>query len=64
MFDIVTPDDDKLTLPVEIEGIDDAESRLPSPAPRHTKPSSEREPEDQKDKDRRDEKSNQGGSVH
>jgi hypothetical protein len=39
MFDIVAPHQDKLPLPVEIEGIDNSETGLSRPAPaRHVKP--------------------------
>jgi len=42
MFDIVTSHQDKLTLPVEIEGIHNTEARLTCPAAaRHVKPASE-----------------------
>jgi hypothetical protein len=44
MFDIVAPQKHKLTLPVQVEGIDDTKSRLAGPATaRHMKPAAESE---------------------
>jgi len=55
MFDVVTPDQNELSLTVEIEGVNDAEARLPCPAAaRHMEPAAKGQAEDEQDKERRD----------
>ncbi|QBR70010.1 hypothetical protein CU048_00505 [Beijerinckiaceae bacterium] len=59
MFDIVASNDHELALPVEVEGIDNAEARLPHPAiARQTKPTPENNPKNQKNQKGGNEESN------
>jgi hypothetical protein len=44
MFDIVATDQHKLPLPIQAEGIDQPEPRLPGPSTRNTQPMSEGQP--------------------
>jgi hypothetical protein len=58
MFDIVTPDKNELALPVEVEGIDDAEARLAGTASRHAQPAAKGQAEHEQDEQRRNQHGN------
>ena len=59
MFDIIAAHENQLALPVEIEGIDDAEARLTgSPAARHMQPAAECQTENEQNQESRDKKCN------
>jgi hypothetical protein len=52
MFDIVASDKHQLPLPVEAEGVDQAESRLAGPSARNTQPMSESQPVEDREHDK------------
>ena len=62
MFGVVAPDDDKLALAVEIEGIDDAQPQLPAAAG-HPQPPAESQTEDEQDQQGRDDQREGGGAI-
>jgi hypothetical protein len=65
MFDIVAPDDHELTLPVEIEGVDDAKARHSRPAAsRHAQPAPEDQAKDDEYEGPGDQKSDRRGGEH
>ena len=64
MFDIVAADDDKLTLAVEIEGIDNAKPHLPRASAGHPQAAPEGKPEDEQDEHGGDKKRHRGGADH
>jgi hypothetical protein len=54
MFDIVAPHEDKLTLSVEVKGIDNPEARLTRPAAaRHVQPAAESQPKNEQNQESR-----------
>jgi hypothetical protein len=52
MFDIVASDKHQLPLPVEAEGVDQAEPRLAGPSARNTQPMSESQPVEDREHDK------------
>jgi hypothetical protein len=52
MFDIVASDKHQLALPVEAEGVDQAEPRLAGPSARNTQPMSESQPVEDREHDK------------
>jgi hypothetical protein len=62
MFDVIAPDKNKLALPIEIEGVNDAETRLArAPGARHMQPSPKGEAENKQNQKCGDEQSHRTG---
>jgi hypothetical protein len=65
VFDIIAADDDKLALPVEVEGVDDAKPRQPRPGvSRRLQPPPESEADDDGRESQNEQQSDRGGDEH
>ncbi len=64
MFGVVAPHDDELTLPIEIEGIDDAQTRLTRSPARHAEAAAKQHPDDDEDQESGDEEGDERQDDH
>jgi hypothetical protein len=64
MFGVVAPHDDQLALAVEVEGVDNAETRLTRSSARHAQPPSDEHPEDRDDKHGGNKEGEHGKAEH